>query len=81
MGLAFAAARSGDLPGAADRYTEAAGIQGPYTVDAIYEEARLREQLGDSGAATGLYERLVNEYSESPQAEVARTRIGVAKPS
>ncbi len=74
-GLAQAQERSGDLNGAAGHFAEAAAMSGPYTSLAVFAEARTREKLGDAAAAKKLYERVVNEFSTSPDVEIARVKI------
>jgi predicted negative regulator of RcsB-dependent stress response len=76
LGIAQAQARSGDLNGAAGRYAEAVGMPGPYTAVAVFGEAQVREKLGDAAAAKKLYERIVNEFSTSPDVEIARSKVG-----
>jgi outer membrane protein assembly factor BamD (BamD/ComL family) len=76
MSLGFAAERSNDVAGAAARYQEAASMEGPFIAAALYEAARLRRQLGESAAATSLEDRLLNEFSEAPEANIVRSLRG-----
>lgn len=60
--LAFALEQKGDTAGAATRYDEAAGVEGPFTPEAILGAARCRERLGETAAARDLYQRYVREF-------------------
>jgi outer membrane protein assembly factor BamD (BamD/ComL family) len=76
--LGYAKERSGDAKGAAAHFQEAGAAEGPFRATAIYEEARLRTQLGEVETARKLQDRLLNEFGQSPEAEEVRTRLGVA---
>ena len=68
--LGFALEQKGDTAGAATRYQEAAGMEGPFTAEAILGAARCQERLGDAAVARDLYQRYVREFPTAP--DVAR---------
>jgi outer membrane protein assembly factor BamD (BamD/ComL family) len=76
--LAYAKERSGDLKGAAANFQEASAAEGPFKATALYEESRLRTQLGEADAARNLQDRLISEFGQSPEAEFVRSRRGNA---
>jgi hypothetical protein len=79
LGLGFALERKGDAQGAADRYAEASGLEGPYTAQALLGEARCREQAGQKDRARELYERFTREFPQAPEADVATAKIAALK--
>ena len=72
--LGFALEQKGDTAGAATRYQEAAGLEGPFTADAILGAARCRERLGDSAAARDLYQRYAREFPTAPDVSRATAK-------
>lgn len=81
LSLAFAAERNNDQAAAANRYQEATGMEGPFTATALYEAARLRRQLGEAAVALSLEDRVLNEFSQAPEANVIRARRGQQPPN
>jgi len=79
MDLAVALEGRGDVPGAAAKYGEAAGLDGPYTAMAIWGEARCREQAGQAAQASALYERYAREFPDAPDHEMASAKAGALK--
>jgi outer membrane protein assembly factor BamD (BamD/ComL family) len=79
LDLGFALERKPDVPGAADRYAEAAGMEGPYTALALLGEARCREQAGQRDRARELYERFTREFPQAPEADVVAAKIAALK--
>lgn len=47
-----------------------------YQAERYENRAKYREKKGEYGAATSLYRQLVAEYPSTPQAKIARARIG-----
>lgn len=72
--LAFALDRQGDTAAAAARYEEAAGLEGPFTGEAILGAARARERAGDATAARDLYQRYAREFPSAPEASWATAK-------
>jgi len=72
--LAFALEQKGDTAGAATRYQEAAGMEGPFTGEAILGEARCRERLGNTAAARDLYQRYAREFPTAPDVSHATAK-------
>ena len=73
--LGFALEHKGDAAGAAGRYATAAGLDGPYTAQALLGEARCREQMGDKDKARQLYEQLQRDFPQSGEGEVAAAKL------
>jgi tetratricopeptide (TPR) repeat protein len=65
----------GDWTTAAAKYQEAADISGPYTAQAVLQEALAREQLGDKERATELYRKLYDQFPEFPDRELVRSKL------
>jgi outer membrane protein assembly factor BamD (BamD/ComL family) len=78
VGLAYSLERKGDLQGAAGRYAEAAGVEGPYTGLALLGEARCRSQLGDQDKARTLYDTYVQRFPQAPDSDLVRSKLGPA---
>jgi tetratricopeptide (TPR) repeat protein len=74
--LGFALEHKGDARGAAERYAEAAALEGPYTAQALLGEARCREQIGEREKARQLYEQLQRDFPQSAEGEVAAGKLG-----
>jgi tetratricopeptide (TPR) repeat protein len=79
LNLAFALEARGDIQGAAGKYDEAAGLEGPYTAIAIWGEARCREQVGQNAQASALYERYAREFPDAPDHEMANAKAANLK--
>lgn len=62
---------------AAAKYQAAAALSGPYTAQAVLDEARAREQLGEKERATELYRKLYDQFPEFPDRELVRSKIDV----
>ena len=77
--LGYALERKKDPRGAAERYGQAAAIEGPYTSMALLGEARSWEQAGQKDKARALYERYSREYPQAPDAEVAAAKAADLK--
>ncbi len=78
VSLAFALERKGDNATAATRYSEAAGLEGPYTAIAVLGEARCREALGEGEAARKLYQRVVRDFPQAAGMDVISSKAGQA---
>lgn len=73
--------RKGDAAGAAARYQQASGLDGPYAAPALLAEARCREQLGEKDNAVALYQRYVHDFPDGAEAEVVTAKLGPAAQS
>jgi tetratricopeptide (TPR) repeat protein len=74
--LGYVLEHKGDSAGAAERYAEAAALEGPYTAPAVLGEARCREQIGEKDKAQQLYQQLQRDFPQSAEGEVAAAKLG-----
>jgi tetratricopeptide (TPR) repeat protein len=74
--LGYALEQKGDATGAADRYAQAAALEGPYTAQALLGEARCREQTGEKDKARQLYQQLQRDFPQSTEGEAAAAKLG-----
>ncbi len=79
LNLAFALEARGDIQAAAGKYSEAAGLEGPYTAIALWGEARCREQAGENSQASALYDRYAREFPDAPDHEMASAKAASLK--
>ncbi|MBI3782515.1 MAG: hypothetical protein HY270_03840 [Deltaproteobacteria bacterium] len=75
---AYTYEHDGKFKEAAERYAAAAALDGPYISVAILGEARADEGLGDKAAASKLYDRLLNEFSQIPEIDQIKAKLGRA---
>jgi outer membrane protein assembly factor BamD (BamD/ComL family) len=78
LGQGYALERSSNPKDAADRFRDAAALEGPYISVALLAEAQLREQLGDKAAADKVYDRLLSEFSQLPEIDLIKAKRGPA---
>lgn len=79
LNLAFALEARGDIQAAAGKYSEASGLEGPYTAIAIWGEARCREQAGQNTQASALYDRYAREFPDAADHEMASAKAANLK--
>jgi len=81
--LGLMKAEAGNLEGAIKDFKELAGLEGtPFLKDvALYELGRLYEELGQKEEAKKFYERLKQEYPESPYYKMALAKTAGEKGS
>ena len=75
LDLGFALEHKGDTAAAVARYAEAAGLEGPYTAQALLSAARCHEQLGEKDKARELYQRFQREFPDAAEAEIVAAKL------
>lgn len=75
LNLGVALEQKKDLAGAAEHYTKAAEMPGPYRALALLRAARARDQLADKERAVELYETFVRDFPGAPDVEVVEARL------
>lgn len=70
------AEKRSDLAAARKIYENAAAIEGPFTLDALWALARVTELAGDGAAAIVAREKILASYPNAPLAEVVRQKLG-----
>ncbi|MBI4515890.1 MAG: hypothetical protein HY699_08760 [Deltaproteobacteria bacterium] len=78
LGYGYALEKKSELGEAASKYAEAAGLDGPYTAQALAAEARARKALGQGDQARAVYERLKKDFPEAAEREQIDDRLGAA---
>lgn len=66
----------GDLAGAAAKYSAAANAEGPYTGEALVDEARVRNASGEAAAAEELYRKALDEFPERTDRQFLEAQAG-----
>ena len=74
----YAFEQDGKPKEAAEAYSQAAALEGPYTASALLGQARADEAQGDKAGAMKLYERLLNEFSQIPEIDQIKAKLGRA---
>lgn len=70
------AEKQNDFAAARKIYENAAAIEGPFTLDALWALARVTELADDGTAATVAREKILASYPNAPLAEVVRQKLG-----
>lgn len=73
--LGMARETSGDAPGAQRAFEEAAGLAGPFTIDARLAVARRFEAAGQADKAREQYQAILKDSPSSSVRELLRTKI------
>ena len=73
--LGNAKEQAGAAEDAERAYAEAAGLQGPFTEDALVGAARVAEQRGDTAKARERYEQALEKFPTSDQRRLVTARL------
>ena len=76
LNLGYVAEQQGDLTRARQYYEASAAMDGPAKSEALLSAARVLGLLKDDGAAESYYKKFLEQYQDSPVAEVVRQRVG-----
>jgi len=74
--LGYVAEQQGDLPRARQYYQASAAMEGPAKAEALLSTARVLALMKDDVAAVSYYKKFLEQYQDSPMAEIVRQRVG-----
>ena len=76
LNLGYVAEQQGDLPRARQYYEASAAMEGPAKAEALLSTARVLALMKDDVAAVSYYKKFLEQYQDSPMAEIVRQRVG-----
>ena len=76
LNLGYVAEQQGDLTRARQYYEASAAMDGPAKAEALLSAARVLGLLKDDGAAVSYYKKFLEQYQDSPMAEVVQQKVG-----
>jgi tetratricopeptide (TPR) repeat protein len=76
LNLGYVAEQQGDLARARQYYEASAAMDGPTKSEALLSTAHILVLLKDEGAAVSYYKKFLEQYQDSPMAEIVRQRVG-----
>jgi tetratricopeptide (TPR) repeat protein len=70
------AEKQNELSVARKNYEDAAALEGPFTLDALWALARVSDLTGDTTAATVARDKILTSYPNSPFTDIIRQKLG-----
>jgi len=75
IGLGQLAEQKGDLAAARQQYESSAELEGPATIEALLAAARVAALMGEEDISSSYYQRLLEQYPDSPLGEIIRQKL------
>lgn len=76
LNLGYVAEQQGELARARHYYEASAAMEGPAKSEALLSTARVLALMKEDGAAVSYYKKFLEQYQDSPMAEIVRQRAG-----